>query len=255
MRQSTNRHTPPAAHFAELFREEHRRIRDGLFNLTEAFTARDLPRIRHSEIFGVFEALKAGEGFVLVNDHDSKPLLYQFQAEHPGRFEWCVLEAGPERFRVEIRRRTGEPFRTISDFLGYDHRRLDEILPDVERMTEGGALANAGERFAEFSCGLNRHIDAEEQILFPTFEQLTGMTMGPTTAMRAEHVEIRRCMTMVAATLDAQDVAGAKHAIGQLDEILTAHNMKEEQILYPMADRATSSPRERDDLVRHMQAL
>ena len=213
------------------------------------------PSRQHSEVFGTFEVLKSGEGFVLVNDRDPKPLLYQFQAEHPGRFEWCVLEAGPERFRVEIRRRTGGPFRTISDFLGHDHRRLDEILPDVERMTEGGALANAGERFAEFSCGLNRHIDAEEQILFPTFEQLTGMTMGPTIVLRAEHVEIRRWMATVAASLDAQDVAGVKNAIGQLAKILAAHNMKEEQILYPMADRATSSPRERDDLVKHMQAL
>jgi uncharacterized protein (DUF2249 family) len=61
------------------------------------------PSSRHSEIFGTFEALKTGEGFVLVNDHDPKPLLYQFQAEHPGRFEWSVLEAGPQRFRIEIR--------------------------------------------------------------------------------------------------------------------------------------------------------
>lgn len=223
---------------------------------TRELDVRDLaPSRRHSEIFGAFEALKAGEGFVLVNDHDPKPLLYQFQAEHPGRFEWCVLETGPECFRVEIRRRTGEPFRTISDFLGYDHRRLDEILPDVERMIEGGALANAGKRFAEFSCGLNRHIEAEERMLFPTIEQLTGMTVGPTSVMRAEHVEIRRWMTLVAASLDAQDVAGVKNAIGRLVETLSAHNMKEEQILYPMADRAASSPRERDDLVRRMQVL
>lgn len=217
---------------------------------------RDLaPSRRHSEIFGAFEALKAGEGFVLIDDHDPKPFLHQFQTEHPGRFEWSVLEAGPERFRIEIRRRTGEPFRTISDFLGYDHRRLDEILPDVERLIDRGALANAGERFAEFSCGLNRHIDAEERILFPAFEQVTGMTGGPTVVMRAEHVEIRRWMALVTASLDAQDAPGAKNAIGQLKGTLGAHNMKEEQILYPMTDRAISSPRERDDLVRHMQAL
>ena len=107
---------------------------------------------------------------------------------------------GPERFRVEIRRRTGEPFRTISDFLEYDHRRLDEILLDVERLIDRGALANAGERFAEFSCGFNRLIDVEERIVFPTFEQVTGMTGGPTVVMRAEHVEIRRWMALVTVT-------------------------------------------------------
>ena len=49
---------------------------------------RDLaPSRRHSEIFDAFEALKADEGFVLVNDHDPTPFLHQFQTEHPGRFE------------------------------------------------------------------------------------------------------------------------------------------------------------------------
>jgi len=62
-------------------------------------------------------------------------------------------------------------------------------------------------------------------------------------------------MALVTATLDAQDAPGVKNAIGQLKGTLAAHNMKEEQILYPMTDRATSSPRERDDLVRHMQAF
>ena len=145
--------------------------------------------------------------------------------------------------------------RTISDFLGYDHRRLDEILPDVERSIDRGAFDHACERFAELSCGLNRHIDAEERILFPTFEQVTGMTGGPTVVMRAEHVEIRRWMALVTASLDAQDAPGAKNAIGQLKETLAAHNRKEEQILYPMTDRAIGSPSERDDLVRRMQTL
>ena len=47
---------------------------------------------------------------------------------------------------------------------------------------------------AEFTCGLSRHINVEEGVLFPTFEQMTGMTTGPTTVMRSEHVEIRRLM-------------------------------------------------------------
>jgi len=41
---------------------------------------------------------------ILVNDHDPKPLYYQFAAEHPGRFEWNYLMAGPEVWRVEIKK-------------------------------------------------------------------------------------------------------------------------------------------------------
>ena len=62
------------------------------------------PMHRHHLIFDSYERLSPGESFVLVNDHDPKPLYYQFEAEHPGRFTWAYLEEGPEVWRVRIGR-------------------------------------------------------------------------------------------------------------------------------------------------------
>lgn len=64
------------------------------------------PAQRHPEIFAAFEALAPGESFLLVNDHDPKPLFYQFQAERPGEFDWTPLETGPERWVVRIGKRS-----------------------------------------------------------------------------------------------------------------------------------------------------
>jgi uncharacterized protein (DUF2249 family) len=61
-------------------------------------------RKRHPLIFQTFEALEPGEAFVLINDHDPKPLYYQFKAEREGRFSWDYLEQGPEVWRVRIGR-------------------------------------------------------------------------------------------------------------------------------------------------------
>ncbi|MGA9521999.1 MAG: DUF2249 domain-containing protein [Myxococcaceae bacterium] len=61
-----------------------------------------VPRERHPRIFNTFDALGSGEGFELVNDHDPKPLLYQFKAERPDAFSWSYLEQGPEVWRVQI---------------------------------------------------------------------------------------------------------------------------------------------------------
>ncbi|MES9537583.1 MULTISPECIES: DUF2249 domain-containing protein [unclassified Actinomadura] len=63
-----------------------------------------VPAQRHAQIFEAFGALAAGTAFVLVNDHDPKPLYYQFAAEHPGEFTWEYEEAGPEVWRVRIGR-------------------------------------------------------------------------------------------------------------------------------------------------------
>ena len=65
------------------------------------------PAQRHEKIFVTYGALRAGTAFVLVNDHDPKPLRYQFEAEHEGRFTWDVLESGPTVWRVRIGRPAG----------------------------------------------------------------------------------------------------------------------------------------------------
>ena len=62
------------------------------------------PAQRHEAIFEAYAALPAGAGFVLVNDHDPKPLRYQFEAEHDGEFTWDYLESGPRTWRVRIGR-------------------------------------------------------------------------------------------------------------------------------------------------------
>jgi uncharacterized protein (DUF2249 family)/iron-sulfur cluster repair protein YtfE (RIC family) len=59
---------------------------------------------RHGLIFTAYEALSPGGGFVLVNDHDPRPLRYQFEAQHAGEYTWDYLDAGPEIWRVRIGR-------------------------------------------------------------------------------------------------------------------------------------------------------
>lgn len=63
-----------------------------------------IPRERHPPIFETFDALAPGDAFEVINDHDPKPLFYQFQAERSGQLEWEYLEQGPEVWRVKVGR-------------------------------------------------------------------------------------------------------------------------------------------------------
>jgi uncharacterized protein (DUF2249 family) len=60
------------------------------------------PRERHALIFQTFEALQPNEAFTLVNDHEPRPLYYQFKFEREGQFTWDYVEEGPEVWRVNI---------------------------------------------------------------------------------------------------------------------------------------------------------
>jgi uncharacterized protein (DUF2249 family) len=62
------------------------------------------PRERQPLIFGAFRSLAPGEAFVLVNDHDPKPLYHHFKAELGEAFGGDYLESGPEVWRVRIGR-------------------------------------------------------------------------------------------------------------------------------------------------------
>lgn len=124
---------------------------------------------------------------------------------------------------------------SITALLRDDHRRLDAIFSEVKE-SAGAAGAGAAARFAEFRAGLERHIDAEEHVLFPAFEAATGTHgAGPTAVMRSEHAEIRRLMDEIAAALEREG-ADRVTPLAALTARLAAHNGKEERILYPMSD-------------------
>jgi len=213
-----------------------------------------VPKDRHARIFETFGALAPGESFVLVNDHEPKPLLYQFQNEHDGEFDWWYLEQGPEKWRVVVaRRKEPNPERTITEYFESDHRRLDAIYDRFQDEFRSGEWTEAAADFREFRLGLKRHIKAEEEILFPTFEEKTGMVdAGPTFVMRMEHKDIQDYLDRVLEGAEAQDLEKTRDAAAQPTGILADHNMKEEHILYPESDSFLNES-ERSDVVKKAQ--
>lgn len=72
-------------------------------NFTTTLDARIYePKDKHPMIFKTFEGLVSGEKMELINDHDPRPLHYQFIMEFPEQFEWEYIEQGPEVWRVGI---------------------------------------------------------------------------------------------------------------------------------------------------------
>jgi uncharacterized protein (DUF2249 family) len=66
---------------------------------------------RHPMIFARFDALAAGESFVLVNSHDPIHLREEFARDRPGAYDWRYLESNQadRLWRIRIIRIT-EPY-------------------------------------------------------------------------------------------------------------------------------------------------
>lgn len=125
---------------------------------------------------------------------------------------------------------------SVQTHYGEDHDRLDALLGEY-RALKRVDHDRAKQAFKDFKFGLQRHIVWEEQILFPLFESKTGLVeSGPTAVMRAEHRQIGARLEAIHQKVRARDPDTEREEAGLL-EVLTAHNRKEEAVLYPMLDR------------------
>lgn len=90
---------------------------------------RELPKPdKHPTIFATYAALAVGESFVLVNNHDPKPLRAEFDTDHAGSYGWEYLEKGPEAWRIRISKLTSTPLPRV---LTNTAERADGADPDV----------------------------------------------------------------------------------------------------------------------------
>lgn len=123
---------------------------------------------------------------------------------------------------------------SIKQYYAEDHDRLDGLFGDFERLKKADS-ARAKESLDAFIAGLKRHMAWEEEILFPAFEEKTGMHgAGPTEVMRLEHREIKRFLEIIVQNFQEEPSTGAEEQA--MIELLKAHNLKEESILYPSID-------------------
>lgn len=212
---------------------------------------------RSTKALVFFDALAPGEKLVLVSGDAGSDVLRRLQAQRRGLFEWSVLEPGPAIWRIEVARRAGPggALRGVNEALSWDHDRLDALEAAAFEKRALGDLQLACDLYAEFAAGLKRHIGFEEQLLFPAFEEKTGMppTAGPTAVMRAEHREIEALLGEIEAGI-ADAAAPVESLRRSFHAVLGDHNVKEEQILYPTTDHLLGEE-EADRLVTKIQGF
>ncbi len=141
---------------------------------------------------------------------------------------------------------------TIKGFLSEDHGRCDELFAKMEDAVTQ-SIENAKEAYDAFAEATERHFQMEERVMFLEFEQKTGMTQGPTAIMRHEHIQMRNLLAEMGKAIEAKDKDKFFGNSETLMILMQQHNMKEEQMLYTMAQQHLSA--ESDRIVDMMQSM
>ncbi|HHJ17440.1 MAG TPA: hemerythrin domain-containing protein [Gammaproteobacteria bacterium] len=125
----------------------------------------------------------------------------------------------------------------ISEFFSTQHRACDRVFEKMEEAVSRDDWPQAESLYKELSRDTLQHFSNEEEGLFPLFEETTGMQAGPTQVMRGEHVELRELLQRIGDAVQARDRDEALGTAETFFLFLQQHNVKEEQVLYPMADQ------------------
>jgi hemerythrin-like domain-containing protein len=122
-----------------------------------------------------------------------------------------------------------------SEFFAQDHHRCDELWAAFE----GASASEAAGAWQEFEAAMRRHFSMEEEVLFPALEDATGMHgPGPTMVMRNEHVQMRGLLDEMGNAVREGRIDDALDHGDTLLMMTQQHNVKEEGVLYPLADQA-----------------
>lgn len=117
------------------------------------------------------------------------------------------------------------------------HGHCDEVFAAAETAARAGDWAACATALQRFRVDLLEHLEVEEARIFPAFEAHTGNTGGPTRVMRGEHEQMREIVGWLGEALAVHDADAFGDAVETLLILMQQHNMKEENILYPMCDR------------------
>jgi iron-sulfur cluster repair protein YtfE (RIC family) len=137
---------------------------------------------------------------------------------------------------------------SITAPLQQHHKLCDQLFASAEESCISGDWAQGERAFTRLRVQLEAHFVSEEELLFPAFEEATGMSAGPTEVMRSEHAQMRGLLEQMAAALVVKDDDAFGGAAETLLILMQQHNVKEENILYPMCDNVLGATGLRADL-------
>jgi hemerythrin-like domain-containing protein len=143
--------------------------------------------------------------------------------------------------------------QSILEYMSNEHVKCDEHFATAEQQVSKSNWQDASTAFNDFVNAIERHLQMEEQVLFRYIERSMGNSGGPIAVMRMEHSQMRGLLQTMAETLEKKDKDGFLGDSETLLILMQQHNMKEEQIVYPMAERLLANGQ--DQVIAEMESL
>lgn len=191
-----------------------------------------------TELLTRLDGLPAEGVLDVRGEHDPMGLIHVVQLERANVFEWRLQQTGPDEFILEIRRRRHQAHVDMIAMLEEEHRHLDNLVAQLEARANVGMLGMGRCTYDELRIDLERHLDFEEQVVFPAYVAVVPAAEGLVRALASEKAVVRRILRDVGVSLTAGDRTGVLSGLSDLHEVLGPHLMAEERTIFPVLSRS-----------------
>ncbi len=221
------------------------------------------PRQKHPTIFARFDALHQGDSLTIHNDHDPKPLYYQLLGERGNSFNWEYLEEGPEWWKVKISKHpAGQQQETLGQMAAKDIRKAQVFKK------YGLDFCCGGKKTLQQACtekGLDitqveKELKKSDSLSYgtrPVPYQDWSLDFLADYIVNTHHSYVKRVLPDLRHyAAKVQRVHGDRHEelntiqplVEALANELSAHLLKEEQVLFPYIKELVAVSQQKDSL-------
>jgi hemerythrin-like domain-containing protein len=132
----------------------------------------------------------------------------------------------------------------VVDWLYHDHREHEANLYECQALAEQEDWRGVKRVYDELRRAIERHIAAENDIIFPAYEALADTSETPTRLLREEHDQVLVLLGECAAVISMHDSEQAVASLSFMADYMIKHHDREEQMFLPMAGHALAAQRE-----------
>lgn len=203
-----------------------------------------------SQLTSALNNLKPEERIEVKSKSNFEAIMAEFQNQNWGKYDWLPLSVTSDAWSGYLVAKSGG-FTGILEIMESHHKHCDTTYVNAENTINEGNEELGKIQIESFLWNMEMHFAREEDVLFPAFENKTGMVGGPTQVMRMEHQQIKGLLKEISECL----TTGEFQRILDLSEtmliLIAQHNSKEENMLYPMTDQYLAE--EADSIARQLQ--
>lgn len=130
----------------------------------------------------------------------------------------------------------GTEMATMTSVLQHDHDALDALLAGCHSLALARCYEEARVRLIAFIARLSSHVLLEEELLSPAVVRAAAFSVQTMKAMAHEHSLMRTNLVGLRMSL-ARRLDHSTEELEQLRQLLRAHALSEERMLYPVAEQ------------------